>query len=62
MHEKHKICIKSWDILVQKTKNAIEYRYIDDCPTKIANIEIAEDIFGKDIHALKGKTVRKAPV
>ena len=42
-------------------KNAIKYNYITDCPVKIEDIEIAEDIFGKDIHALKGKTVRKTP-
>ena len=47
---------------IEDFKNAIKYRYIDDCPITITDIEIAEDIFGKDIHALKGKTVRKAPV
>ena len=47
---------------IEDFKNAIQYRYIDDCPIKIADIEVAEDIFGKDIHVLKGKTLRKAPV
>ena len=42
-------------------KNAIKYNYIKDCPTTIEDIVIAEDIFGKDIYALKGKTVRKTP-
>ena len=42
-------------------KNAIKYKYIDDCPVRIEDINIAEDIFGKEIHALKGKTTQKTP-
>ena len=42
-------------------KNAIKYGYIQDCPITLEDIAAAEDIFGKDIHALKGKTVRKTP-
>jgi len=42
-------------------KNAIKYGYIQDCPITVEDINIAEDIFGKDIYALKGKTVRRAP-
>ena len=32
-----------------------------NCPLKTSNIEIDEDILGKYIEALKGKTVRKIP-
>ena len=32
-----------------------------DCPATVEDIEVAKDIFGKDIHALKGKTTRQAP-
>ena len=42
-------------------KSAIKFNYIEDCPITVEDIEAAEKIFGKDIHALKGKTVRKAP-
>ena len=42
-------------------KNAVKYNMIDDCPVKVEHINVAEDIFGKDIHALKGKTVKKQP-
>ena len=34
---------------------------IDDCLVKVEHIKVVEDIFGKDIHALKGKTVKKQP-
>ena len=46
---------------VNDFKNAIKYNYLKDCPIRIEDIEATENIFGKDIHALKGKTVRKAP-
>ena len=42
-------------------KNAVKYNMIDDCPVKVEHIKVAEDIFGKDIHVLKGKTVKKQP-
>ena len=37
-------------------KNAIKMNHIHNCPVTIDNINAAEDIFGKDIFALKGKT------
>ena len=42
---------------IRDYKNAIKYNYIKDCPVTIDDINIAEDIFGLDIHALKGKTI-----
>ena len=36
--------------------NAIKY-----CPVTINNIKIAEQIFGKDISTIKGKSVCKTP-
>ena len=42
-------------------KNAIKYNMIKNCPVTIDNINVAEDIFGKDIYALKGKTIQRAP-
>ena len=37
-------------------KNAIKLNLIHNCPVTVEDINIAEDIFGKDIFALKGKT------
>ena len=42
-------------------KNAVKYDMIDDCPVEVEHINVTEDILGKDIHALKGKTVKKKP-
>ena len=36
-------------------KNAIEHNFVHDCPVTMEDIETAEDIFGKDIHTLKGR-------
>ena len=42
-------------------KNAIKMNYIHNFPITIEDINIAEDIFGKDIYILKGKTTRQSP-
>ena len=42
-------------------KSLIKNGLINNCPVTLEDIKIAEDIFGKDISALKGKTVRKSP-
>ena len=47
---------------VDDFRTAIKYKYVEDCLVTLEDIEVAEDIFGKDIHTLKGKTVRKAPI
>jgi hypothetical protein len=39
----------------------VENGLINNCPVTIDDIAVAEDIFGPDIHALKGKTVRTKP-
>jgi hypothetical protein len=43
-------------------KNMIKMNLINNCPIAIEDIKIAEDIYGPDIAALKGKTVRKKPI
>ena len=42
-------------------KKATKMNFIHNCPVTVDDIDVAEDIFGKDICALKGKTVRKTP-
>ena len=37
-------------------KNAIKMNCIHNCPVTINDINVAKDVFGKDIFALKGKT------
>ena len=46
---------------VDDYKTAVAAGYIDDCPVTVEDIKIAEDIFGPDIHRLKGATTRKRP-
>ena len=35
---------------------------IKNCPITLQDIKIAEQIFGKNINTLKGKTVRNKPI
>ena len=42
-------------------KNATKMNCMHNCPVTVIDIDTAEDIFGKDIFALKGKTTRKSP-
>ena len=42
-------------------KNVIQMNQIKNCPVTIEDINICEKIFGPDIYALKGKSVRKKP-
>ena len=42
-------------------KNAIKCNCMADCPVKLEDVEATENIFGRDIHALKGKTVHLTP-
>ena len=39
----------------------IKNQLIKNCPVTIEDIKVAEDIFGKNIYALKGKTTQKLP-
>jgi len=43
-------------------KNAVKNNLINNCPVTIQDIVAAEKIYGPDIAALKGKTVRKQPM
>ena len=40
-------------------KAMIRLNLIKNCPVTIRDVEIAEDIYGKDVAALKVKTTRK---
>ena len=42
-------------------KEAIRNNVIKNCPVTVKDIEAAEDIFGPDIYALKGRTTRQKP-
>ena len=46
---------------VNDCENAVKHGHIENCPVTLEDIAIAEEVFGPDIHALKGKTIRKAP-
>ncbi|KMZ58833.1 hypothetical protein ZOSMA_7339G00010, partial [Zostera marina] len=39
----------------------VRHNQIKDCPVTVADIDVAEKIWGKNIAALKGKTVRQKP-
>ena len=43
-------------------RSMVRFNIINNCPVTLQDIEIAEDIWGKDIGALKGKTVREKPI
>ena len=43
-------------------KAIIKMNGIKNCPITLEDIDIAEKIFGKDIHILKGKAVRTKPI
>ena len=43
-------------------KSMVRFNLINNCPVNLEDITIAEDIWGKDIGALKGKTTRKKPI
>ena len=47
---------------VHDFKNLIKMNSIKNCPVTIEDINIAENIFGKDISTLKGKTTRTKPI
>ena len=42
-------------------KSIVRSKTIKECPVTLEHIEIAEQIFGPDIGALKGKTTRRKP-
>ena len=42
-------------------KNAIKMNCIHNCPITVDDINLAKDVFGKDIFALKGKTTQRSP-
>ena len=42
-------------------KSMIRYQMINNCPITLEDVKIAEEVFGPDIHGLKGKTVPKNP-
>jgi hypothetical protein len=46
---------------IQDLKKIITMNSIQNCPVTIEDINIAEQIYGKDIASIKGKTVRKKP-
>ena len=47
---------------VMDYKNSVKHNLINNCPIIVKDIEAAEKIYGPDIAALKGKTVRKQPM
>ena len=47
---------------VENFKHILRQNIIKNCPVTVEDVNIAEKIFGPDIGALKGKTIRKAPI
>ena len=42
--------------------NMIKYKMIQNCPVTTADIKAARKIYGADVYAIRGKTVRSAPM
>jgi hypothetical protein len=47
--------------LASELKKIITMNAIQDCPVTLDDIALAEQIFGKDVASLKGKTTREKP-
>ena len=45
----------------QALKWVIQSNQIQNCPVTVRDVEVAEQIYGKSVPALKGKTVRSRP-
>ena len=43
-------------------KTAIKLNWIKNCPVTIEDINVAEKVYGRSVHALKDKTTRSKPV
>ena len=41
--------------------NMIKFNMIQNCPVTISDVKIAKHIYGADVYAIRGKTVRSAP-
>ena len=48
-------------LTVENFKNILKQNLIKNCPVTIKDVEIAEDIFGPNISALKGRSTRERP-
>ena len=46
---------------IRDFKHVVQTNRIKNCPVTVEDINICEKIFGPDVHALKGKSVRKKP-
>ena len=46
---------------IENFKHLLWANMIQDCPVTVKDVDLAEKIFGPDIGALKGRTVRKKP-
>ncbi len=40
----------------------VQANQIEDCPVKVQDIDVAAQVWGKDLDALKGKTTRSRPI
>ena len=55
------VCAKIGCPSIKDHKLLVQNGLINNCPVTLEDIKIAEDVFGKNMNALKGKTVRKTP-